>query len=118
MSLPKERRLRKSSDFAAVRRDGMSRSDGRLVLVARRRDDSGETRFGFSVSRRVGGAVVRNKMRRRLKSAALEMNPVSGWDIVIIARRGARDADFWQLRRSVRRLARRANIRRRAKGAA
>ena len=118
MSLPKERRLRKSSDFAAVRRDGKSRADGRLVLVARRRGDSAETRFGFSVSRRIGGAVVRNKMRRRLKAAALELDPEAGWDIVIIARQGARDADFWRLRRSVRRLARRANISRRGKGAA
>lgn len=113
MSLPKERRLRKSADFAAARREGMSRADGRLVLLARNRGDSAETRFGFSVSKRIGGAVVRNKTRRRLKSAAAELSVERGWDIVFIARQGARDADFWQLRRSVRRLLRRAKIARR-----
>ena len=96
----------------------MSRADGRLVIVARRRGDSGETRFGFSVSRRIGNAVVRNKTRRRLKSAARELELEGGWDIVFIARQGARGADFWQLRRSVRRLVRRAKIVRRDKGAA
>ena len=96
----------------------MSRSDGRLVIVARRRGDSGATRFGFSVSKRIGGAVVRNKMRRRLKSAALELDLEGGWDIVFIARQGARGADFWQLRRSVRRLVRRAKIVRRGGGKA
>ena len=110
MSLPKERRLRKSADFAAVRRCGKARSDGRLVAVVRRRADSGGTRFGFSVSKRIGGAVIRNKMRRRLKAAAAELKPEGGWDIVFIARQGARDAGFWQLRRSVRRLVRRAGV--------
>ena len=110
MSLPKERRLRKSADFAAVRRGGVSRADGRLVLAARNRGDSAETRFGFSASRRIGGAVVRNRIRRRLKAAAGELSVEGGWDIVFIARQGAREADFWQLRRSVRRLLRRAKI--------
>ena len=117
MSLPKERRLRKSADFAAARRCGKSRSDGRLVAVVRRRADSSATRFGFSVSRRIGGAVVRNKMRRRLKAAAAELDLEGGWDIVFIARQGARDAGFWPLRRSVRRLVRRAGVGARAKPA-
>ena len=110
MSLPKERRLRKSADFAAARRRGESRSDGRLVAVVRRRDDSEPTRFGFSVSKRIGNAVVRNRTRRRLKAAASELDLERGWDIVFIARQGARDADFWRLRRSVRRLLRRAGV--------
>ena len=58
--MQKQHRLRKSKDFAAVRREGKSWADRRLVLVARR--TGGEhCRFGFSVSKRVGNAVVRNR---------------------------------------------------------
>ncbi|CAI8038742.1 Ribonuclease P protein component [Geodia barretti] len=65
-----------------------------LVLVARR-TDSERCRFGFSVSKRVGNAVVRNRVKRRLKEVArVELLPriECGWDFVVIARKDAADA--------------------------
>ena len=103
-----ERRLRKSRDFATVRREGKSRSDGRLVVIARRGDST--TRFGFSVSKRLGNAVTRNKIKRRLKSAAASAKVQEGWDVVVIARQGARPSSFWELRRSLFRLLGRLGI--------
>ena len=110
--MQKQHRLRKSRDFAAARREGKSWADKRLVLVARR-TDAEHCRFGFSVSKRVGNAVVRNRIKRRLKEAArMEYLPrmESGWDFVVIARKDAANADYHRLNRSLRRLFRRAKL--------
>ncbi|MYA62087.1 MAG: ribonuclease P protein component [Dehalococcoidia bacterium] len=107
--MQRARRLRKSSDFALARRLGKSRVDRRLVLIARA-NDSGATRFGFSVSKRLGNAVTRNKIKRRLKSAAVRASVQEGWDIVVIARQDARTADYWALKRSLDRLLARSGV--------
>ncbi len=62
-----------------------------FVLQARAQPDaaSGEARVGFTASRRIGGAVVRNRARRRLKALAarvLAARAQAGWDYVLIAR--------------------------------
>lgn len=61
-----------------------------LVLQARRRDDQGGAlRVGFTASRKVGGAVVRNRAKRRLRAAAekvLAVHGKDGYDYVLIAR--------------------------------
>jgi ribonuclease P protein component len=105
----KEQRLRKSRDFAAVRREGRSWSDGLLVLVARP-NGLEVARFGFSVGKRIGNAVVRNKVKRRLREAARLTQVKDGWDLVIIARRDASSADFHTLDSSMRNLFRRARV--------
>ena len=107
--MQRDRRLRKSSDFALARRLGKSRVDRRLVLITRA-NGSDTTRFGFSVSKRIGNAVARNKMKRRLKSAANRARVREGWDIVVIARQGARTADYWTLKRSLDRLLARSRV--------
>ena len=61
-----------------------------LVLQARRQDQpGGATRVGFTASRKVGGAVQRNRARRRLRAAAGRIVPEhaeAGFDLVLIAR--------------------------------
>jgi ribonuclease P protein component len=72
-----------------------------LVLQALARDDGGPARLGFTVTKKVGNAVVRNRARRRLKEAArllLAENPVSGVDLVLIGRDGTRKRDFATLK--------------------
>ncbi|MDH5556985.1 MAG: ribonuclease P protein component [Alphaproteobacteria bacterium] len=63
-----------------------------LVLQARRRDDQGGAlRVGFTASRKVGGAVARNKAKRRLRAVAEQVIPAHGkrgYDYVLIARAG------------------------------
>ncbi len=75
-----------------------------------RANGSDTTRFGFSVSRRLGNAVTRNKIKRRLKSAAGKASVQEGWDVVVIARRGAQTADYWTLKRSLDRLLARSGV--------
>ena len=104
-----KQRLTKSKDFAATRRGGRAWSDGLLVLVARP-NNLDVTRVGYSVGKRVGNAVVRNKAKRRLREAVRSAPVRDGWDIVLIARKDASSADYQRLRRSVTALIRRAGV--------
>ena len=105
----KERRLTKQVDFAMVRRRGRSWADRLLVLLARR-NSLDVTRFGFSVGKRTGNAVVRNRTRRRLREAVRDLPVQEGWDLVLIARKGAGSVDYHGLSRSSAALLRRAGI--------
>ena len=105
----RQQRLRKTRDFAATRSYGRSYSDNLLVLVARP-NKLDVTRFGFSVGRRVGKAVVRNKIKRRLREVARLTAVDAGWDLVLIARKGASAAGFKTLGNSAARLFARGRV--------
>ena len=108
--LTKDRRLRKASDFKAVRQEGRS-WDNRLVVMRIRANGTCKTRIGFSVSRRLGKAVVRNLVKRRLREAA-RLAPLSaGWDVVLIARTGAARATYAELLKAVMDVSGRARAR-------
>jgi ribonuclease P protein component len=79
--------LSRPDDFAALQGQGTVRSNP-LLVIRIRRTDLEETRFGLSTGRKLGGAVVRNRIRRRLREALRVMAPSfqPGWDVLIIAR--------------------------------
>ncbi len=107
-----DQRLRRKSDFDAVFRDGVRVASGTLALRARSRQASEcPCRFGFAVSSRLGGAVTRNRIRRRLRESARGLNAngaCQGLDVVVIARQGASEADFGELDATLRGLVRRS----------
>ncbi len=77
-----------------------------LVLQALKRGDAAPARLGFTVTKRVGNAVVRNRARRRLKEAArlnLAEHPLAGVDLVLIGRAATCGRDFGLLREDLRR---------------
>ena len=80
-----------------------------LVLNARP-NDCQVSRFGFTVSKRLGNAVERNRIRRRLKEAVASAEVKCGWDIVLVARNRARHADYHKLEGSLSRLLLRAKL--------
>ncbi|MGH2448118.1 MAG: ribonuclease P protein component [Chloroflexota bacterium] len=96
--LPKQYRLRKAADFARVRRFGRSSGHPLLsvYLLAKRPPD---IRIGFTVSKKVGKAVTRNLVKRRLSEAIRphlgDLRP--GCDLVIIARPSAAGASYQDL---------------------
>lgn len=104
-------RLARSEEFRRVRRQGRSWSHPLLVLLAVR-NDLGYTRFGFLVSKRIGKAVVRNRVRRWLREAArVRLGHIGvGWDIVLIARTPIVEADFWRIGEALDSLLHRAEL--------
>ena len=86
--------LSRPQDFAAIQGSGTTRSHP-LFTVRLLRTDLETTRFGLSTGRRLGGAVVRNRARRRLREVLRVMAPSfqPGWDVLIIARPAIVEAD-------------------------
>ena len=86
----KRRRLSRSGEFDRVYRDGSSHATRYLVLYTFPRGDEEreDVRLGVSVSRKVGGAVERNKVKRALREAFWELADrlPAGHDFVIVAR--------------------------------
>ena len=89
--------LRSRADFDAVARRGRARRH-RLFTIRVRRNGLGRVRCGFAVSRRVGGAVVRNRVRRRLRALMRALPPGSGFDVLVSANPGIVHANFEELR--------------------
>jgi ribonuclease P protein component len=77
-----------------------------FVLLVRPRDDGDATmRIGYTVTKKIGGAVVRNRMKRRLRALARELLPelgVRGADHVLIGRQGGIEREFGLLRAELR----------------
>jgi ribonuclease P protein component len=103
MSAATMERLKRRTDFRAAAA-GLRASVGTFVVQARRRAEDGPVRIGFTVSRQVGNAVERNRVRRRLRemvrlSAGGGMH--DGHDYVLIGRRAALAVPFGQMRREL-----------------
>jgi ribonuclease P protein component len=96
--MQRRHRLVQSKRFQQVCREGRSLVHPLLVLRALR-SDLPYSRFGFVVAKRVGGAVVRNRVKRRMREAMrmriAEVPP--GWDLVLIARTAIGRASFWRI---------------------
>ena len=95
---PRRRRLSRSAEFERVYRQGRSKANRFLVLYAFPRESEGQApdagpRLGLSVSRRVGGAVDRTRVKRVLREAFWAEAPrlPEGADYVVVARPEARD---------------------------
>ena len=67
-------------------------------------------RYGFVVGKRVGKAVVRNRVKRLLREVTRSAPTKSGWDMVLIARNPAAAADYYQIGSAVAGLLRRAHV--------
>ncbi|MXZ47319.1 MAG: ribonuclease P protein component [Chloroflexi bacterium] len=85
--------LRRRADFDALARQGRARRH-RLFTVRVRRNGQGRVRYGFAVSRRVGGAVVRNRVRRRLRALVRALPPCDGFDVLVAAHPAITEASF------------------------
>jgi ribonuclease P protein component len=106
-------RLKRRAEYLRVAAKGRKVVTPGLVLQALRRDDPGPVRLGFTVTRKVGGAVTRNRSRRRLREAVrlvLAEHPLAGADLVLIGREGTGTRPFAALREDLRRAIVQAGI--------
>ncbi|MEO6581024.1 MAG: ribonuclease P protein component [Sphingomicrobium sp.] len=93
--------LTKRSDFLAANRGRRFPMPGFVLQVRDRADDNPAVRVGFTVTKKIGNAVVRNRMKRRFRSLARELLPsmgISGADHVLIGRSGGIERNFETLR--------------------
>jgi ribonuclease P protein component len=83
-TFPREARLVRKSEFDAVYRAGKRRSSSHFTVFFRA-NELPQSRFGFSIKKALGGAVVRNRIRRRLREMVRchRLEIPAGWDIVI-----------------------------------
>lgn len=89
--------------FRVVQRQG-KRRQGRMLALIALANGLDHNRYGFAISKRVGSAVVRNRIRRRLRAALAELRPAAGWDIVATARMEAAESPYAPLRGELRNL--------------
>ena len=102
-------RLTKRRQFEAVREHGQSHSN-RLVILRTASNGLEITRYGFTVGKRVGKAVVRNRVKRRMREAVRHVPVIPGRDIVITAREGTASASYGQLQEALHDVLRRARV--------
>ena len=104
--------LKKDSDFRKVYKHGKSFANRYLVMYILN-NKSEDSRIGISVSKKVGKATIRNKVRRRIKEAYrlnIDENIKNGYDIVFIARVAIKDADYIDIEKSMKHLIRKSDM--------
>jgi ribonuclease P protein component len=106
-------RLKRRAEFLRAAASGRKAAVGGVVLQALARPDTDPARLGFTVTPKVGNAVVRNRTRGRLKEAArlvLNERPLAGVDLVLIGRDSTRKRDFMILQDDIRRALDRTGV--------
>jgi ribonuclease P protein component len=93
--------LKKRDDFLAANSGLRASTPGFILLVRDRQDSDPLMRIGFTVTKKIGGAVVRNRMKRRFRALAREIVPakgIAGADHVMIGRAKGIEREFGLLR--------------------
>ncbi len=89
--------IKKRRDFLAMRSAAKAHAPSFLMLARANPENGPLSRLGLTVTKKLGGAVIRNRIRRRLRAAAREVfpqNAASGTDYVLVARRAAYDRKY------------------------
>ena len=107
--MQRRHRISGKKRHSQIHREGTSAAN-RLLVIRYLANDLDHSRFAFVVSKRVGNAVFRNLIKRRLREAVKSCQLASGWDAVFIARRAVQGASYGALSRATRNLLRRSGI--------
>ena len=105
-------RLRNREDYSRVYRGGRSFANGQFVVYWSKQPTAEPFRLGISASKKVGNAVVRNRMRRVIKEIVrhMEVQIVPHVDFILIVRKPAISMSYSELERSVRHVLRKAGL--------
>lgn len=105
--LKKIYRLTKHGSFGFVYRKGESKASAAFSLFYVK---SASLKIGFSISNKLGKAVRRNKLKRRMRAAVRELLPLKKYQIVIVAKQSAAALDFRQIKEQIATLFSRAEL--------
>jgi ribonuclease P protein component len=108
----KAERLKRSNEFKAVFQQCRKLEDGTLAFYVQFKEDAGLRKFGVSLSRALGKAYLRNRLKRRLREIyRVEKEKFrGGYQIILVPRRGSVDRTFDELRDSFLSLSTRAGL--------
>jgi ribonuclease P protein component len=99
--------IRRRTDFEAIYESGV-KVNGRLRTVFVRHTSTGYARLGIAATRKIGGAVIRNRAKRLTRELFRSHKPTAALDIVVVPRRGFLDAPYSSLEREFAALLERA----------
>ncbi|EUJ25983.1 ribonuclease P [Listeria floridensis FSL S10-1187] len=101
--MKKEYRIKKNDDFQKVFKKGKSFANRQFVVYKLRREDETHFRIGLSVSKKIGNAVCRNRIKRCIRQTfhELEQEIDQKNDYIIIARKPAANMDFHEIKKSL-----------------
>lgn len=101
--------MRRRADFDRVFQQGRHNS-GRLLAIRTVSNDLPQSRYAYAIPKRVGKAVVRNRVRRRLREILRLLPPAEGYDLVVSVRPEAAQSSFGALKQEMETLLRRARL--------
>ncbi|MEH7109189.1 MULTISPECIES: ribonuclease P protein component [Bacillaceae] len=101
--MKKEYRIKKNQDFQVVFQRGRSFANRQFVVYSLPKEGQGHFRIGLSVSKKLGNAVMRNRIKRCVRQAVFELKGQmeQGNDYVIIARKPVVEMDFFEMKSSL-----------------
>ncbi|KKI89754.1 ribonuclease P [Bacillus sp. SA1-12] len=105
-------RIKKNEDFQAVFKQGKSIANRQFVIYIMQNPEEKEFRIGLSVSKKIGNAVTRNRIKRLIRQVFLEEKHkiANGKEYIIIARKPAADMGYHEVKSSLNHLFRKAKI--------
>lgn len=101
--MKKEYRVKDNKDFQVIFKQGKSFANRQLVIYYRKKEDQNHFRVGLSVGKKIGNAVVRNRIKRYLRQAfhELEKEIKPSYDFIIIARQPTKEMEFFEVKKSL-----------------
>ncbi|MEH7117427.1 ribonuclease P protein component [Neobacillus vireti] len=101
--MKKEFRIKKNNDFQAAFKRGRSFANRQFVVYTLEKEEQDFFRIGLSVSKKIGNAVTRNRIKRYVRQSVFELQEqlAVGKDYVIIARKPVADMDFFEVKKSL-----------------
>ncbi|MDZ5721415.1 ribonuclease P protein component, partial [Bacillus sp. SXabc123] len=109
--LKKRNRLKKNEDFQKVFKQGTSVANRQFVLYTLDQPENDELRVGLSVSKKIGNAVMRNRIKRLIRQAFLEEKErLKEKDYIIIARKPASQLTYEETKKSLQHLFRKSSL--------
>ncbi|WP_456277191.1 ribonuclease P protein component [Bacillus sp. AK128] len=108
----KQYRIKKNEDFQAVFKKGISTANRQFVIYVLDQPENESFRIGLSVSKKIGNAVTRNRIKRLVRQVMFEFKDYlkNGKDLVIIARKPTAEMDYHEVKSSLEHVCKRAKI--------
>jgi len=110
--MKRDRRIKKDRQFQTVFKEGKSYGNRQFIIYVLRKESQEAFRIGLSVSKKIGNAVVRNRVKRYIRQAFTEINHriKDDYDFIIIARKPAADFTFTEVKSSLLHILKKTNV--------